>query len=808
MFTSNSSGRCIRAFSAIAVLSMSVALSRTAVSFPEPLLAEHSHMKHLDLTSHSIAIPQLVRHSLERAGTNRSQLLLAWQKIPVKERAGMAFLLENMPDDDLKTLSSAYLIENVAVAYHAMASAPWASSVPPDIFLNNVLPYASLDENRDNSRALLRAKSLPLIAGITSLGAAAQAINSKLFPLIKVKYSTERERPNQNPTETMKSGLASCSGLSILLVDACRSVGIPARIAGTPLWMNMRGNHTWVEIWDGTTWRFLGAAEPDSQGLDHAWFVADASEAREDMPAHAIYASSFKKTGLSFPLVWAEGSTSVPAVNVTDRYASRTAADPANQSRLLIRVVDMNGKRVETHVTIQEDGSTQKQSGLSKGEQADTNNFLNINVPRSTHPARYTAILTSGGKAVHTVFIAGTEPEEVIEIRTDGHVISQPSLRLLFANRFGSDSARADASAKILAGIPLNQMSREFAWGAYKTSPVGQSLRADLDAKIVRTPDRTSPYLWRTVGEKPPTGWALVIAMHGGGGAPKEVNDGEWKYMFSTYYKDHPEAGGYIYLALRAPNDTWNGFYDDAISPLIEQLIKQFVLLEDVDPDKVYTLGASHGGYGAFVIGPKIPYRFAAVHAAASAPTDGETYGENLRDVPFSIMTGALDDGYGRIDRDQKFMAEVEGWRKLYGGYDITLTSPAGVGHLVPDHDVLADMLKYRRNPWPSHIVWSQSDTVLHRFYWLDAPRPNPKGHIEAIVSGNTIVINSLNQDKVSLWLDQSLVNLNKPVTVKVAGFKDQKFVLHPNAETFCEGIMETADPRLAAPVKVEVNLQ
>ena len=127
--------------------------------------------------------------------------------------------------------------------------------------------------------------------------------------------------------------------------------------------------------------------------------------------------------------------------------------------------------------------------------------------------------------------------------------------------------------------------------------------------------------------------------------------------------KNIPEAGGYVYLALRAPNDTWNGFYDDAICPLVERLIQQFVLFDDVNPDKVIPLGASHGGYGAFVIGPKIPYRFAAIHAAASAPTDGETRGENLRDVPFSITTGALDNGYGRIDRDRKFMAQIDDWR-------------------------------------------------------------------------------------------------------------------------------------------------
>ena len=61
--------------------------------------------------------------------------------------------------------------------------------------------------------------------------------------------------------ESMETGLASCTGLSILLIDACRSVGVPARFVGTPLWADGSGNHSWVEIWDGG-WHFVGAAEP------------------------------------------------------------------------------------------------------------------------------------------------------------------------------------------------------------------------------------------------------------------------------------------------------------------------------------------------------------------------------------------------------------------------------------------------------------------------------------------------------------------------------------------------------------------
>ena len=78
-------------------------------------------------------------------------------------------------------------------------------------------------------------------------------------------------------------------------------MGIPARAAGTPMWWNNSGNHTWVEIWD-KDWHFTGADEYDEKGLNHGWFTAHASKARAEDPLHAIYATSWKRDGGILPL--------------------------------------------------------------------------------------------------------------------------------------------------------------------------------------------------------------------------------------------------------------------------------------------------------------------------------------------------------------------------------------------------------------------------------------------------------------------------------------------------------------------------
>src|SRR5258706_27145 len=112
-------------------------------------------------------------------------------------------------------------------------------------------------------------------------------------------------------------------------------------------------------------------------------------------------------------------------------------------------------------------------------------------------------------------------------------------------------------------------------------------------------------------------------------------------------------------VALRAPHDPWHGFYHTDVYPLVANLIGQFLLFGGVDANKVFIMGSSHGGYGAFAIGPKMPDRFAAIHASAAAPTDGETTAKTLRNTIFTCMVGEQDTDYGRYERDQRIRDAV-----------------------------------------------------------------------------------------------------------------------------------------------------
>lgn len=768
-----------------------------------------------------------VEERLPLAGTNRLEISRAFRDAPAGRVAGLNFLVENMPEADLQSLSAQFLLDQVNLAYDAWEKSPWHAQVSPELFLNDVLPYASLNEERESWRAKFRADCLPLIAGAKSPGEAAHLLNQKLFPFYQVKYNTARRRPDQAPSETIQTGVATCTGLAILLVDACRSVGVPARIAGTAMWSNMRGNHTWVEVWDNG-WHFFGAAEPDPAGLDRGWFTGDAAKAQRDVPRHAIWATSFKRTENYFPLVWLPGDKSVPAVNVTDRYAAKTPAPVAGEgdAQLSVKVMDANGRRVVADVTVTEVNLPEKKfTGQSRGETADMNDFLSFKVSST---GKYRVVASLDGRREQTdVQMASPDqlmtmvlPEKPASPSNPTPVASEvikplepkdaAALKKELGNYFTAKPERQEKwkfPKKLEKLLAQNEAGvRAVAWDAFRAAPIHATLKTNYDAKVAKFEQHTSPYTVKQVGTRPAKGWPLFIAMHGGGGAPKELNDSQWRHM-QIYYKEHPEAGGYLYLALRAPNDTWNGFYDNYVYPLIDNLILQFRLFGDIDPDKVFIMGYSHGGYGAYAIGPKMPDRFAEIHASAAAGTDGETTAKTLRTTKFTAMVGEKDTMYDRHERNLRFQKEVETLRgNRTDIYPVTVTVIKGNGHTgLPDRNLIPTMYPSVRNPVPRELDWLQTDVVVRDFFWLRASQAGKGQEILASCNDNRFVVTANEKvSDVSVLMDSRLVDLSKPVSIELNGSTVTR-KLAPGLKMFCETLARRGDPAYAFSAELQI---
>ena len=815
-------------------------LTLSAFALTTPALMPFAHSAPLSTLP---ASAPTVADALEKAGANRPQIARALADAPASQRAGMEFLVVNMPAIDLQTLTADFLLNHVAQSYQAFEATPWKAQIPQQIFFNDVLPYASLNEKREDYNALLLEKVKPIVAGASSPGEAALRLNKQLFPAVGVKYSTARQRPDQCVSMSLGSGLASCSGLSILLVNACRMAGVPARVVGTPLWSNERGNHTWVEVWDKGDWHYIGAAEPDDQGYDHGWFEGDAAAAKDD-GLHAIYATSWKQSGVNFPLVWDESLDWVSAQNVTTRYA-RDAKPQPSLTRLQIRVMGADDKRVAAKIKLVNTAdATQTFEGTTTDESGDLNNFLTFNAPRA---ATYSMTVEFDGKTYRSELAPKDQTEQLASLQLaaleaeaqDAPATVQPAATMPMnftlpryvappITKQFSDKLNAQiekAAGDYFAATPTQRAKFKFpkatqkalqsnepaaraaVWVAYKRQ-VAPAMKSDFEKNQVTFGEYLSPYIIKTVGTRPTNGWPLFIAMHGGGGTAKEVNDSQWQGMAKHYF-DHPELGGYKYLALRAPNDTWNGFYDDYVYPLIDNLIEQQTVLNDVDSDKVFIMGYSHGGYGAYAIGPKMPDRFAAIHASAGAATDGETTPVTLRNTPFTAWVGEKDLAYDRLSRNQKFADEIV---KLRGErtdiYPVTISVKMGFEHgNLNDRDLIVPMYPEVRNPVPRTLNWLQTDGVIRDFYWLHAENPAKLKRIDATCENNRVAVAASSDVKsASVLLDSRLIDFGKLVNFDVNGEKFSR-KLTPSLQTLCDTMLERGDAELAFSARVDLPL-
>lgn len=318
------------------------------------------------------------------------------------------------------------------------------------------------------------------------------------------------------------------------------------------------------------------------------------------------------------------------------------------------------------------------------------------------------------------------------------------------------------------AQVPLTREDAEEAstllWEAYRTE-LRDSRQAEMAARKITHGDQTMPFWYRVFGEKPEGGRSLYISLHGGGGTAPRVNDGQWENQKRLYA---PEEG--VYLVPRAPTNTWNLWHQEHIDPMLDRLIENLIVLEDVNPDRVYILGYSAGGDGVFQLAPRMADRLAAASMMAGHPNETSPLG--LRNLPFSIHMGAGDAAYERNQHAKRWGKELA---KLHQddpqGYTHLTKIYEGKGHWLDREDAAAIpwLANFTRNTYPQKIVWKQDDVTHPRYYWLKVDPTDIQDRAEIIVqrNGQTIEIQTAETSHLTILLNDEMLDLDQPVVIR-----------------------------------------
>lgn len=306
----------------------------------------------------------------------------------------------------------------------------------------------------------------------------------------------------------------------------------------------------------------------------------------------------------------------------------------------------------------------------------------------------------------------------------------------------------------------------------------------------------------------PAAGRSLFISMHGGGGAPPAVNESQWRNQVRLGQAYAPAEG--IYLAPRAPTDTWNLWHQSHIDRFFDRLIENLVVLAKVNPDRVYILGYSAGGDGVYQLAPRMADRWAGAAMMGGHPNETSPLG--LRNLPFALQVGEKDSAYKRNQVAAEWGKKLDELRRADpGGYEHFTELHAGKGHWMDlaDRKAIPWMEKFTRNPYPDRVVWKQDDVTHERFYWLAVPPGSAKRGQEIVAerSGSVVTLKAEGVTNVIVRFNDRMLDLDQPVTIRAGNQVLFNGKLNRTIASLAQSLEGRGDPRLVFSAGAQVGL-
>jgi poly(3-hydroxybutyrate) depolymerase len=412
--------------------------------------------------------------------------------------------------------------------------------------------------------------------------------------------------------------------------------------------------------------------------------------------------------------------------------------------------------------------------------------------------------------AIAAVALVAAGPGRAEDGPETGNDASRTAVRSLHAWLSKNPDGRPPIDGQDFASVSLTRAdaveARTLLWKDHVRATEA-AVRAEWERKSIRIGERVMRFDYRTFGRKPEDGWDLFISMHGGGGAPKAVNDAQWRNQVRLY---QPKQG--LYVAPRAPTDTWNLWHQAHIDGLFDRLIEGAVIAMGANTDRVYLMGYSAGGDGVYQLAPRMADRWAAAAMMAGHPNEASPLG--LRNIGFTIHVGGNDGGY---KRNQVAAAWKEKLATLRAGdpegYAHEVHIHPGLGHWMNRKDAaaLAWMATFTRTPYPARVVWRQDDVTHARFYWLAVPGDRTRRGAEVVASrdGQAIVVaRAADVDALTIRLNDDMLDLDRAVTVRRGGETLFSGVVPRTIAVLDRTLQERRDPRLVFSAQIDIELK
>jgi dienelactone hydrolase len=318
---------------------------------------------------------------------------------------------------------------------------------------------------------------------------------------------------------------------------------------------------------------------------------------------------------------------------------------------------------------------------------------------------------------------------------------------------------------------------------------------------------------------QPEKGYALVVCLHGAGFTGEAYLDRWQSRLGEEYILACPTYPAGAWFTRRA---------EEVVLALIRALERQYHL----DPDRIFLTGMSNGGIGAWLIGMHHAPRFAGIAPMAAGLDDVlSPFLANLRNTPVYMIHGAKDQVMPvELSRSIDQELSALGYPHVYREHD--REHPMAGGHFFPREE-LPDLVRWlnrqHRDPYPTRLSLVREASHFQPFGWVrvDATeaiaafsedlvtkndeqiRRRQYAKVDAsIAADNRIEVRAERVRRYSLFLNEHLIDVTKPVTVVTNGEVSFAGVVTLSAETLLRQARLRQDPRQLFPIQLTVTVQ
>lgn len=302
----------------------------------------------------------------------------------------------------------------------------------------------------------------------------------------------------------------------------------------------------------------------------------------------------------------------------------------------------------------------------------------------------------------------------------------------------------------------------------------------------------------------PKKAYPLILVLHGAGDTGRNLR-GAWANT-KTDWGLKVRAEYIVAAPTWRPARWWEWPRGKEIYTVLEDLKNAF----NVDTDRIILTGFSNGAHSTWSLGMKQPSLFAALAPQAGLPVSEAGRGMDLQmlaalmHLPVFLINSADD----RICPASATKQVAARFKRL--GYDNFTHKefPSGghTAHFEYWGELFRWIEKRRRDLFPKKFVFMSDHQELNTAYWLRLDGISPRSNVSAEVKANTVSLKVENATRLTVYLSDRIVDLDRPVKIVVNGKKRFSGLLKRSAATAVEEALRRNDRSAVFSASVDVN--